>query len=61
MKPRGEVDILTGYNYAAWNPIPERSHEHLFVLLNFFGKCIGNRDKNEDISFIVNFLDKYAF
>ena len=64
MRPRGEVDILIGYNYAAWHPIPERSHKHLLVLSNSFGKCIeGNHpevceqmEKNEDISFVVNFI-----
>ena len=64
MRPRGEVDILIGYNYAAWHPIAERSHKHLLVLSNSFGKCIGGNhpevceqiEKNEDISFVVNFI-----
>ena len=27
-RPKGEVDILIGYNYAAWHPIHEQVHEH---------------------------------
>ena len=38
MRPSVEVDILIGYNYAAWHPIPDRSHEHFLVLSNSFGK-----------------------
>ena len=56
-RPGGEIDILIGYNYAAWHPIREQSYEHLLILVNSFGKCIGGShpeiseetEKNEDV------------
>ena len=64
IRPKGEVDILIGYNYAAWHPIPEKSYEHLLILSNSFGKCVGGNhpdlcektEKNENNSFIVNLI-----
>ena len=40
-RPEGEVDLLIGYNYAAWHPVPEKSYKHLLLLSNSFGKCVG--------------------
>ena len=39
-RPRGEIDILIGYNYAGWHPIREQSNGHLLILSNSFGKCV---------------------
>ena len=63
-RPFGEVDILVGYNYAAWHPVREQSCWHLLILTNSFGKCVGGShpeilektEKNDDISFIVNLV-----
>ena len=64
IRPMGEVDILIGYNYAAWHPIPEQTYGHLLILSNSFGKCVGGShpnicektEKNENISYIVNLI-----
>ena len=64
VRPKGEVDILIGYNYAAWHPIPENVCGHLIILSNSFGKCIAGSHpnicekttKNESISYIVNLV-----
>ena len=40
-RPAGEVDILVGLEYAAWNPVREQSYEHLLIYGNVFGKCFG--------------------
>ena len=40
-RPSGTVDLLVGFDYAAWHPIKEQAVEHLLILSNIFGKCIG--------------------
>jgi hypothetical protein len=40
-RPKGEIDILIGYNYAAWHPVPKLSAGHLIILSNSFGMCVG--------------------
>ena len=42
-RPPGEVDLLIGYDYAGWHPIPENTNGHLIILSNMFGKCVGGR------------------
>ena len=42
-RPTGGVNILIGYDYAGWHPIPEQTREHLVILSNIFGKCLGGR------------------
>ena len=42
-RPYGEVDVLIEYDYAGWHPIPELADQHLVVLTNIFGKCVGGR------------------
>ena len=61
IRPKGKVDNLIGYNYAAWHPTPEKAYEHLLISSNSFGKCVGGNhpdmcEKTENISFIVNFI-----
>ena len=40
-RPVGPVDVLIGYNYADLHPKPEQKCEHLLLLNNKFGRCIG--------------------
>ena len=42
-RPCGEVDLLIGFDYAGWHPIPEQANGHLIILSNIFGKCVGGR------------------
>ena len=37
-RPSGEVDILIGYDYAGWHPIPELVCQYLVVLSNILWK-----------------------
>lgn len=40
-RPVGEVDVLIGFNYANFHPQREQSVEHLLLLKNRFGRCMG--------------------
>ena len=40
-RPSGTVDLLIGFEYAAWHPIREQAAGHLLLLSNIFGKCMG--------------------
>ena len=40
-RPSGPVDILIGYEYAAYHPEREQNVGHLVLLRNHFGRCIG--------------------
>ena len=40
-RPTGEIDVLIGFEYAEFHLVREQSHDHLPVLRNRFGKCIG--------------------
>ncbi|XP_078370325.1 uncharacterized protein LOC144654092 [Oculina patagonica] len=40
-RPTGTVDVLIGYEYAGFHPDKEQSAEHLLLLRNRFGRCIG--------------------
>ena len=35
--PVGEIDILIGFEYAAYHPVTEQSSDHLLVMQNRFG------------------------
>ena len=41
LRPSGAVDVLIGYEYAAYHPQNEQSSGHLLLLKNRFGRCIG--------------------
>ena len=36
----GDIDLLIGYEYAAFHPVPEKSQNHLMLLRNRFGYVI---------------------
>ena len=40
-RPTGPVDVLIGYEYAAYHPVREQCVEHLLLLKNRFGRCVG--------------------
>ena len=40
-RPSGTVDLLIGFEYAAWHPTREQAAGHLLLLSNIFGKCMG--------------------
>ncbi|XP_068758047.1 uncharacterized protein [Montipora capricornis] len=40
-RPSGTIDVLTGYEYAAYHPQSEQTSGHLPLLKNRFGRCIG--------------------
>lgn len=41
MRPAGPVDVLIGYEYAAYHPQRTQNVGHLLLLQNRFGLCIG--------------------
>ena len=41
MRPAGPVDVLIGYEYAAYHPQRTQNVGHLLLLQNRFGRCIG--------------------
>ena len=41
MQPAGPVDVLIGYEYAAYHPQRTQNVGHLLLLQNRFGLCIG--------------------
>lgn len=41
MRPPGTVDVLIGYNYAAYHPQKEQSTNNLLLLNNRSRSCIG--------------------
>ena len=51
--PTRDVDILIGYDYAGWHPIPQQTREHLVILSNIFEKCVGGR-----CSTVMNTIEK---
>ena len=40
-RPSGTVDVLIGYGYAGYHPEPEQKSDHLLLLRNKFGRCLG--------------------
>ena len=40
-RPRGQVDLLIGFEYAGYHPIRLQAVDHLLVLENRFGRCLG--------------------
>ena len=40
-RPTGEIEMLIGYEYAGFHPERIKSKEHLLLLQNKFGKCLG--------------------
>lgn len=40
-RPSGQIDVLIGYEYAGYHPVREQSSEHLLLLRNQFGRCLG--------------------
>ena len=40
-RPTGEIEVLIGYQYAAYHPQRQQNIGHLLLLKNQFGKCIG--------------------
>ena len=42
-RPHGTVELLIGFDYAGWHPVMEECVDHLLILSNVFGKCLGGR------------------
>ena len=40
-RPTGSVDVLIGYGYAGFHPEPEQKSDHLLLMRNRFGRCLG--------------------
>ena len=40
-RPSGTVDVLIGYAHAGYHPEPEQKADHLELLKNRFGRCLG--------------------
>ena len=40
-RPNGEIEALTGFEYAGYHPVQQQSLGHLLLLKTYFGKCIG--------------------
>ena len=56
-EPEGSVDLLVGFEYAAWHPIVEQAKGQLLLLSNIFGKCFGgnySRYKSESEKDVVD-------
>ena len=45
IRPIGEIDVLIGFEYAGYHPVTEQSADHLLVMQNRFGKCLGGFHK----------------
>ncbi|XP_068692579.1 uncharacterized protein [Montipora foliosa] len=41
VRPTRAIDVLIGYEYAGFHPEREQNSEHLLLLKNCFGPCIG--------------------
>ena len=41
LRPTGAIDVLIGYEYAEFHSEREQNTEHLLLLKNCFGRCIG--------------------
>ena len=41
VRPTGTVDVLIGYEYANYHPQKEKNVDHLLLLKNRFGRCLG--------------------
>ena len=37
----GEIDVLIGFEYAGFHPVREQHADHLLLMSNRFGKCLG--------------------
>ena len=58
-RPAGPVDVLIGYEYAAYHPQRTQNVGHLLLLKNRFGLCIGgthplikDKIKTHDLSYV---------
>ena len=58
VRPAGPVDVLIGYEYAAYHPQRTQNIGHLLLLQNRFGLCIGgthpsikDKIKKHDLSY----------
>ena len=40
-RPYGEIDVLIGFEYAGYHPTKKECNDHLLLLENRFGKCLG--------------------
>ena len=40
-RPYGEIDVLIGFEYAGYHPMKKECNDHLLLLENRFGKCLG--------------------
>ena len=40
-RPKGYIDLLIGFNYAALHPTKEQSVGNLLLMRNIFGRCLG--------------------
>ena len=45
-RPKGEIDILIGFDYAGYHPIKVQSNGHLLVMQNQFGMCLSGYHSN---------------
>ena len=66
-RPCGSIDVLVGFEYAAYHPIRQASVGNLLLLKNQFGWCIGGSHPlvNETTQIIVeiatvNFVTEYS-
>ena len=58
-RPKGSIDVLIGYDYAAFHPVMKGSAGHLLLLSNKFGKCFGGyhpllKERTSKSNFLVN-------
>ena len=64
-RPTGEVDMLIGFEYAGFHPEKVQAVNHLLLLRNMFGKCLGGSHqciqestqkivKNAVVCFVMN-------
>ena len=63
-RPKGEIDVLIGYNYASLHPVKMQSVENLLLLGNRFGKCLAGchdsiKERDNVIFHAVHISDKY--
>ena len=56
-RPAGEIDVLIGYEYAGFHPVRLQSSDHLLLLGNQFGRCLGGSHQrlNEKAQMLIQY------
>ena len=62
-RPSGEIHVLIGFEYAGYHPLRVNSKDHLLLMRNQFGACLGGFHPNlieEDVKVIKHAYIHYV-